>query len=80
MYLFKKRKEKIVIIRVFSKEQKEAFFDILNEGPEKAILISKNSYSIDYKIIFRYTLNFNGFMLGYKSLYPKYKFKILSIE
>ena len=80
MSLFKQRKEKTLRVRVFSKEQKEAFLDILSEGYEKAKVISKTSKTIDYEVVFNYTINFKSFMYAYRSLYPKFKFMILSIE
>lgn len=78
--MFKIRKPKLVKFRVFSKEQKEAFLDILKDGPDKPDIVGYTKTYIDYQVLFNYAVNFSGFMEEYRSLYPQYKFKILSIE
>lgn len=75
MSLFKTRKEVTVSVFVYSKSQKEAFFEIMSGYVEKPVYVSHTKKHIEYTVTFLYYTNYKSFLYETSSLYPEYRFK-----
>lgn len=73
--LFKSRTPVSIGVYVYSKIQKDLFFDIMSGGIEKPIYIKSTANYILYRVDFQYYTNFKAFLYDYNGIYPEYRFK-----
>lgn len=80
MPLTKKPVKVAIEVTVFTKNQKDAFFDIMTGFFEKPVYLSHTSKFIKYKVVFNFYTNYKGFLFETSGLYPQYKFRYIRTD
>lgn len=78
--MFKKRTQVKIEITVYSKLQKQAFFDIMSDFIEKPIYKSHTKSNITYEVNFIYYVNYESFIYEKSGLYPQYRFQAYRVN